>query len=386
MKRTWAAGCLLVSLASVALIGGCRAGGSKDVAPVANIAQPDNGGLAGFVKTGELNVQPETPVTGLYVRGDTVFVYTDEKKVYSLSRGLDIKSIKQIVRPDLDLRPPVVVGDQVVFPSMDTLEIYGKEGQFIGRRRLTHSMSSDAKLDQRGYVIAGTSSQTGGRLAVIDPAKSVLPVIQDVLVGNVIGAPAAFQGIIYVATNTGKVFAIAPENQAVWPLDGGDFTTDQSVVADMVVDDYAVYVASTDTKLYALDRATGKIRWRFMAQEPLKVAPYVTSDRVYQISEKAGLAAINKVDGEFYRVPLWTLPGAQRVLGVDDKHVFVLSNDGSIVGVDKDSGKPKFSVGGGFEIFAVSTPDDPTLYAATRGGKIVSFKVSKYGKTDLASR
>ena len=37
-------------------------------------------------------------------------------------------------------------------------------------------------------------------------------------------------------------------------------------VTDLKADDFGVYVAATDTKLYCLDRATGKIKWQYFAR------------------------------------------------------------------------------------------------------------------------
>jgi outer membrane protein assembly factor BamB len=41
------------------------------------------------------------------------------------------------------------------------------------------------------------------------------------------------------------------------------FVTSGRIVGDVKVDDSGVYVASTDSKLYALDRGTGKILWKY---------------------------------------------------------------------------------------------------------------------------
>ena len=87
------------------------------------------------------------------------------------------------------------------------------------------------------------------------------------LPGSVQGALAAYGGLVVAATTTGHVEAFRPGpagRQVRWRAElgpvyrGPAFSTDGS----------RVVVPSADHRLYALDAATGRVRWRFQASEP----------------------------------------------------------------------------------------------------------------------
>ncbi|HLS58676.1 MAG TPA: hypothetical protein VK022_03520 [Paracoccaceae bacterium] len=122
-----------------------------------------------------------------------------------------------------------------------------------------------------------------------------------------------------------------------------------------------------------------------MAEEPLREAPLVTNDRVYQMVPGRGLVAIDKMEGQIYRQPLWTAPGITRVLTADDRFVYAVQGRDRIVALGRDDGQPKFSVAGKFDFFTAG--QDGTIYAATNAGAIVSFKRGPYlGETATAAR
>jgi outer membrane protein assembly factor BamB len=197
------------------------------------------------------------------------------------------------------------------------------------------------------------------------------------LLGLIRSRPAGFQGVSYAATNAGEVIAVADANRAAWPIRGGRFRTGRAVLADLFVDEYGVFVAGTDSVLYVLDRGTGRIRWRFMAQAALESPPLVTGDRVYQVVPGAGLAALNKLEGGEYRSPIWTTPGVSRVLSADDRFVYALSTDARLLAVDRDTGKVRFSGGvGEYTRFAAA---GSTVYAASDRGTLVAIKPALIG-------
>ena len=43
----------------------------------------------------------------------------------------------------------------------------------------------------------------------------------------------------------------------------------------------AIFGSSVDHLLRALDTRTGKLKWRFFAEGPIRFAPYIDGDRVY---------------------------------------------------------------------------------------------------------
>jgi PQQ-like domain len=160
----------------------------------------------------------------------------------------------------------------------------------------------------------------------------------------------------------------------VWPLDNGVFVTNGRIVADVQVDETGVYVASTDSKLYCLDRHTGKINWQYYGGKPITNNLHVAASTVYVNVPDRGLVAIDKGTGGFNRKHRWVSKDARMFLCEDTRHTYLATRDGKIQAVDRASGKILFhSKGPGFDLF-VSNPKDDTIFAARKGGDVFAIK------------
>lgn len=337
-----------------------------------------------FVQENVAKLAPSTPVSDLYVTGDTVFAYTEDNTVYALSSGLEIRYIEPIVKDEFTLRKPVAYGEETIFPSTVAMFVHDKRGNRVRTLNLPNPLTSDARLDQRGLLLAGTAAPTGGRVSVIDPTLLVRPVVGDTLIGTVFSAPVGYQGIVYAANNKGEVFAIGAGNRNAWPLDDMRFDTDRSVRADLVIDDYGLFVASGDTKLYALDRTTGRIKWRYMSEMPLVDTPLVTTDRVYQVVPGRGAAAIDKLEGKLYREPLWIAPGITQVLKADANYLYAVRDGNTLVALGLNDGKEKFSVSGDFSLFVAD--ETGRIFAANSKGTVSCFVRAPYTGDNVAAK
>ena len=72
------------------------------------------------------------------------------------------------------------------------------------------------------------------------------------------------------------------------------------------------YGSSADCKVYALDAASGRLRWSFFTDGPVRFAPAIWRDRVFVISDDGHLYCLSASDGSL----LWKRRG-----GVDEKRV-----------------------------------------------------------------
>jgi outer membrane protein assembly factor BamB len=57
------------------------------------------------------------------------------------------------------------------------------------------------------------------------------------------------------------------------------------------------YGSSADCKIYALDAATGRLRWSLFTDGPVRFAPAVWHDRVFVISDDGHLYCLAASDG-----------------------------------------------------------------------------------------
>jgi outer membrane protein assembly factor BamB len=364
---------VLVGAAAVlsTLCGGC-----------ADKTQPKSGPTIGAIPPNSFVEQWQAPlklnndsITELHLRDNNLYAYTRNDVVYSLSRGGgDTQYVAPVKASGGVLRPPVEIKDRIVFPTATTMEIYRSNGRLERRFNLDYSTRSPA-AGLENMVFIGLDYPRGGRLAAIDVDRPYANVRWELLTrGGVSAKPAIFENIVYIGGEDGRVYAVSPDRRPIWPLEGGVFVTSGRIVADVQVDETGVYVGSTDSKLYCLDRQTGKINWVYFGGKPITNNLHVAASTVYVNVPDRGLVALDKGKGLYNRNPRWVSKDARMFLSEDKKHTYLATRDGKIQAVDRASGKILFhSKGPGFDLF-VSNPKDDTIFAARKGGDVFAIK------------
>jgi outer membrane protein assembly factor BamB len=189
-----------------------------------------------------------------------------------------------------------------------------------------------------------------------------------------------FENVIYFANDNGQVIALTGDPVLLWPrnevMPDSIFRTDGQIIGGIRVDLNGVYVPSTDTKLYALDPTTGRIRWEYFAGEPVVETPLPTSDTVYIYVKGTGLIALDKKSTTRYLNPRWIHPQARQVLSEDTRHVFVLLDSGHVAALDKKTGQNQFQTQRNDFVTGVShiNPDDQTIFVITRDRRLVAIQ------------
>jgi outer membrane protein assembly factor BamB len=352
------------------------------VAGCADKPQPQAGPTIGAVPPNSFVQQWKAPlnlnndnITELHLRDNNVYAYSRNDVAYSLSRGGgDIQFAAPVKASGGVLRPPVEIKDRIVFPTATTMEIYKSNGRFERRFPLDYSTRGPA-AGLENLIFVGLDYPRGGRLAAIDVDRPYANIRWELLTrGGVSSRPAIYQNIVYIGGEDGRVYAVTPDRRPVWPLEGGVFVTSGRIVGDVSVDETGVYVASTDSKLYALDRNTGKVNWQYFGGKPITSSPQVTASTVYINVPDKGLVALDKGQGAFNRTPRWVSKDARKFLSEDAKHTYLATRDGKIQAVDRATGKILFhSKGPGFDLF-VSNPKDDTIFAARKDGTVYAIK------------
>ena len=373
---------------SLALIGGCA-------------SEPE------VVEVGQSQLEPNTfevawkvgidtaeygGVESLFLRGESLIVYTDRNVVERISAGggQPIFINRGVARPRDPLRPPLLVDavgklgqveQYLVFPKNNSYALLTLDGDPIvvdggtsNEAQLTRALTSGA-VTSDGVLYAGVADTNGGRLIKTDPTKPAGNTLERVLFPGVIrGRPAVFQNLIYAADLNGYVYGVTEDMRAAWKVQAFKTEVGRGVQANLAVDEYGVYAAGTDGTLYALDRNTGRIRWRFLAGESLFSSPVPLGSYVYQSIPGQGVAAINKTDGSTNsRQPAWVAENAKGVLSHDDRHVYLLLNDNGIGAFDKESGEMLFKTQrNDFVRFARNT-EGARIFAATADGQVVAI-------------
>ena len=389
-----------VGVAMIAFIIGCN----RNRRPGPEKAEPLP--LQSFARQWATDLQLKgDAVTRLHVREGNLFAYTRNGRVASLGRDtgsiqywVTVKGGRTALHPPVEMsqrlafkRPisapkykeearwEVIEVVPVIFPSVAALEIYDRSnGQYVTSVDLKSAIRSDA-VGANGTVYVGVAYKGSSRGAALDVTQPYVAVKWEVMFpkGGVSASPALRADSVYFAGENGSVIAVsAADRTGVWPLPGSAFQTGGPVVADLALDEDSLYVASTDTTLYALRNRDGHIRWRYFAGAPLRDGPAVTSDTVYQFVRGTGVAALAKGAGSPDRRPVWVAADCTQFLAQDDRNAYLRRHDGAVVARDKKTGEVKFtSRRHDLDVFATNTlKEDGVVYAATKQGRIIAIK------------
>jgi outer membrane protein assembly factor BamB len=357
--------------------GGCGAWGDKGANAGAQGPQavPANS----FVRAWHNDLQLDgDPVDELHLTADTLFVYTKAHLVYAVDRAGG--NTKYLAQPNVSggiLRAPLPLGQHVVYPSGSTIDILTNRGRPGRTIELEKPIRSGA-VGEGQHIYLGLDHYEGaGTAAKIDVTRPYKVIDWELMTeAAVTPTPALHKRILYVGSEDGRIYAVTDERGQVWSLENGKgwFQTQGKFVSDIKADDTGVYAANTDSKLYCLDPATGRIRWQYYGSGALKTAPVVTATMVYQLVPGQGIVGIDKMAGEFNRKPRWAIKNAVQVLSEDEQNVYLRRRDNRLIAVNKQSGEVTFtSKGSAYRTFATN-PNDGTIFAATPDGKIVAIR------------
>jgi outer membrane protein assembly factor BamB len=317
------------------------------------------------------------PPRELHLTKDYVFAYSRDHVVYTIGRsGGDLKFIAKIDVSGGIVRAPILLGEYIVFPASASLQIYNSRGWFMKAMYL-ESPTGASGVGKGTVLYIGVNQLRGfGRIVAVDITHQTSVPLWSVLTrGAILGRPAMFERTIYVGSDDGSLVAVdEARGSAAWAnLPNGVFTTRGEFISDIIADDYGVYAANTDSKLYCLDRGNGRIKWQYYAGTALKTAPAVTADTVYQYVDGKGIVALNKQTSGFNQAR-WHVPDTIQLLSEDSSHAYLRRSDDAIVAVDKQTGKVLFtSKKKQFHVFATNTTD-AIIYAAAPDGQIVAIR------------
>jgi outer membrane protein assembly factor BamB len=379
--RSLAIGAITTGLGAGLLAAGGLGCGNKNVVPPKAAVAPVPAGSFSVVWRAELAPQKDA-LTKLYVRPDHVYAYSRNRVAYTVNRASGaLTFITEVNTTGGVLRAPVVLGSRVVFPTASSLEVYDNAGKFqrsVPVPYPTRSAGTGLEVSGGGgLVIIGLDYPRGGRAAAVNIDRPHGNVVWELLTfGGVSAKPALFDNVLYIGSEDGRVYAVGPDRQAHWSLDGGVYVTQGRIVADLHADASGVYVASTDSKLYCIDRATGKTNWQYFGGGALTDDPQVTEDSVYLHVPGHGVVALDKGQGQFNRQERWAAKDALQFLAADATNVYLRRRDNSIVAVDKATGKPRFaSKTNAYDVFGSNTlTNDGTIYAADKAGTVVAIR------------
>ena len=298
------------------------------------------------------------------VAGGTVYAGSTDGSLYAVDRETGKQRWKFEAKSRIASSPAVVDG-LVYFGAYD--------GNFY---------AVDAALGQLKWKFktGGERRFEGKHLHGSQPAGETMPDPWDCYLSS----PAVWNGAVYFGSGDGKIYALDAATGALkWKVQTGDV-----VHASPAVAHGTLFIGSWDSYFYALDAATGKEKWRFKTGDDpvihnhvgIQSSAAVVDGMVYFGCRDAHLYALDELTGEmkwsFDVKGSWVLnsPAVSRGMVY-----FATSDSGMLYAVDAKSGAIVFSVSfQGWPTFSSPAIAGETLYAGSTSGKL--------NAVDLANR
>lgn len=377
---------LLICAAGLMSLPGCA---KKPIPPEpipAAAPVPLNAFVRGWFQ--QLDLPGGDDVKELHVRENTVYAYTRGGRVVVMARDSGrLQWLAQIRSTDRGgMKPPVVLETRVVIPTSSTLEVFETtEGALLKSVPTKVAVRSNA-VGLGNVVYLGGDSAGSGRVVALDITRDYVHAVWELMIprGGLASTPALFEEVLYVAGGDGNVYAVAAGNrESLWGLKDGAFKTEGPIQADLAVDDTGVYVPSTDSRMYVLQRGSGRLKWQFYGGRPLTEGASVTSTTVYLPVPDAGIAAFRKGENDATdptlapnRRPLWLAAGMTQFLAEDERFAYVRrGSDNAIVALDKVTGQFMFENNRRDLVhFATNPKMDGVIFAASKTNRVLAIK------------
>ncbi len=145
--------------------------------------------------------------------------------------------------------------------------------------------------------------------------------------------PAVDDAAVYIQNWQRRVLALSlEEGTQLWTWQYPESPADDHRQGGLVRDGDLLLVPAWSGTLYALDPVDGGIAWRFDAGQPLRAAPAVEGNRIYQPSGAGTLSAVDRSGGLLWQArfaaPLLSTPA------LTPEGPVVVSRSGEVVAFD----------------------------------------------------
>ncbi len=235
------------------------------------------------------------------------------------------------------------------------------------------------------FKTAGEHRFAGAHLHGAEPAAEIMPDPFDFYLSS----PVVANGSIYFGSGDTNIYALdAASGNLKWKFKTGDV-----VHASPAIMDGTLFVGSWDSFFYALDAATGKVKWRFKTGEDANIHNQVGIQSSAAVSN--GVVYFGCRDSKFYAVDaasgkqLWSFnnKGSWVIASpavVDGKVYFATSDSGLMYGLEAKSGSILFSLENKhWPMFSSPAISGDNLYIGSHQGKLlaVDLKTQKFAWT-----
>ena len=296
------------------------------------------------------------------VANGTVYIASTNGNLYAL----DLESGTQKWKLALGVRA-------TASPAVDQGTVY--LGTYSGRFYAVDAETGKLKWK---FQTEGERRFAGKHLHGSEPAGETMPVPFDCYLSS----PAVWSGAVYFGSGDGNVYALdAATGTLKWKFHTGDV-----VHASPAISDGTLFIGSWDSYFYALDATNGKERWRFKTGEDHEIynqvgiqsSAAVMDGVVYFGCRDSNLYALDTATGQkrwaFNNKGSWVIT-SPAVL--DGKVYFATSDSSTLYAVDAKSGTPIFSLNyNHWPLFSSPAIAGGMLYIGINQGKLLAVDLT----------
>ncbi|HKG94373.1 MAG TPA: PQQ-binding-like beta-propeller repeat protein [Gemmatimonadaceae bacterium] len=340
--------------------------------------------------------QTRGPVTATpTVAGDLVYVGSADGRLYALRRATGEPAWTFDARSAIASTAAVAEGK--VFVAARDGRLYALDAR-TGAERWRASLGADRPLPwghESGDFYVSSPAYAGGTLYVGGGDGNVYALAasdgavrwRHATGGRVRSSPAVEGGLVVVGSADGVVYAAdARTGAARWTfatlgasLESGSFGFDRRTVqaSPAIVGD-RVFVGARDGFVYALDRATGRLAWKFDHEISwVNSSPAVADGAVYVgTSDGWFVQALDAATG----AERWRTSTASAVWGspaVVDSFVYAGEAAGNVLALDARTGAERWRWRVGSRVFSSPVPAAGTLYFGADDGAVYALNAAR---------
>ena len=293
------------------------------------------------------------------VDGDTVYVASTTGKVYAIDRGTGKPKWQADLKTRISSTPAVARG-LLYFAAFD--------GNF-------YAVDAATGKTKWTFKTGGERRFSGRHLHGLQPAGETMPDPWDCWLSS----PAVWSGAVYFGSGDGSVYALEAATGALkWKFKTGDVVHASPAIADGMV-----FIGSWDSFFYALDAATGSEKWKFKTgedaenhnQQGIQSSAAVADGMVYFGCRDSHLYALDERTGEkkwaYGTKGSWVLNSPAVSNG---KVYFATSDTGLLYAADAKTGAIDYSVSfNGWPVYSSPAIAGDMLYVGSTEGTVAGI-------------
>ena len=299
------------------------------------------------------------------VHGDAVYVGSTGGTLYAIDRATGTSKWQYAVKSRIASSPAVAEG-LVYFGAFD--------GNFYAVSEATGQLKWK-------FQTAGEHRFEAQHLHGMAPENDTMPDPWDCYLSS----PVVWNGAVYFGSGDGNIYALdAASGTLRWKFKTGNVVHASPALADGVL-----FVGSWDSYLYALDAATGAEKWRFQTgvdpvnhnQQGIQSSAAIAEGMVYFGCRDGHLYALDEKTGTkrwaYNTKGSWVLNSPAVSHG---KVYFATSDTGLLYAADAKTGEIAFSVNWGWPMYSSPAIAGGMLYIGSTAGTLNAVNLADGSK------